>query len=149
MPVVCNNRCFGSRSAENCGFSAVAVIQQGRRHPCFDAVAASHIPDCLEEHRDSPVALRYCDRCPFCTAVRTWNLDIMSRPCTGSLVRYSSPEQYNTDFHGDDFKKMFSYSSYALVRSGYKYMRQSSVALEDGRFCYRNAPFFGLRPSGR
>ena len=25
VPVVCNNRCFGSRSAENCEFSAVAV----------------------------------------------------------------------------------------------------------------------------
>ena len=44
VPVVCNNRCFGSRSAENCGFSAVAVLQQGRPHPCLDAEAASHGP---------------------------------------------------------------------------------------------------------
>ena len=30
MPVLCNNRCRGFRSAENCGFSAVAAHQQGR-----------------------------------------------------------------------------------------------------------------------
>ena len=32
VPVVCNNRYFGSRSEQNCGFSAVAVLQHGRRH---------------------------------------------------------------------------------------------------------------------
>ena len=59
-------------------------------------------------------------------ALGIWTL--FHGPGSGSLVRYSSPEQYkNTDFSGDDFQKMFPYSSYALVRSGYKYMRQSTV----------------------
>ena len=53
VPVVCNNRCFGSRSAENCGFSAVAVPQHGRRHLLRGSEAHPHGP-C--DHRDSPVA---------------------------------------------------------------------------------------------
>ena len=58
-------------------------------HHCHDAEAVSHGPDCLVDHRDSPLALRHGDRCPCCgtcscccsaRAVRTWNLDIVSRP---------------------------------------------------------------------
>ena len=65
------------------GFSVVAVLQQGRPHPCLDAVAASHGPDCLVDFRDSPVALRLVvgrAGAASARAVRTWNLDIISRP---------------------------------------------------------------------
>ena len=50
MPVVCNNRCFGSRSAENCGF-AVAV-HHGRRHSLRGTDAVHGLCD----HGVSPVA---------------------------------------------------------------------------------------------
>ena len=66
MPVVCNNRCLGSRSAENCVVCAVAAHQQGRLHHCHDAEAVSHAPDCLVDHRDSPLALGHGGRCPCC-----------------------------------------------------------------------------------
>ena len=90
-------------SRRNCGLSAVAAQQQGRPHSCHDAVAVSHGSDCLVDHRDSPVALRHCVRCPCCvdvqymllharTALGTWT--VFHGPGSGSLVRYSSPEQY-------------------------------------------------------
>ena len=61
-------------------------------------------------------------------ALGIWTL--FQGPGSGSLVRYSSPEQHkNTDFSRNDFQKMFPYSSYDLVHSGYKYVRQSTVAL--------------------
>ena len=59
MPVVCNNRCFGSRSAENCGF-AVAV-HHGRRHS-LRGTDAVHGP-C--DHGDSPVVCGQGGRCPW------------------------------------------------------------------------------------
>ena len=71
IPVMRNNRCRGSRRAENCGFSEVAAQQQGRLHPCHDAEAVSHGPDCLVDHRDSPVALGQGARCS-CFAGRAY-----------------------------------------------------------------------------
>ena len=43
-------------SAENCGFSAVAVHRQGRRYPYCGAEADPHGSVCSGFHRDSPVA---------------------------------------------------------------------------------------------
>ena len=54
-------------------------------------------------------------------AVRTWNLDIISWPRFWlSLVRFICRLRSTRclDFSGDDFQKMFPYSSYALVDSG-------------------------------
>ena len=109
-----------------------------RLHHCHDAEAVSHVPDCLVDHRDSPLALGHGDRgpccgtCSCCFCTRGSHLEsghFFTALDLAVLVRYSSPEQYkNMDFSGDDFQKMFPYSSYALVRSGYKYMRQSTVA---------------------
>ena len=42
----------------NCGFSAVADVFFGRRHPLRFAVADFHGPDCSACHRDSTVAVR-------------------------------------------------------------------------------------------
>ena len=35
-----------------------AISFQGRRHPCRDAEADPHGPDCSADHRDSAVAVR-------------------------------------------------------------------------------------------
>ena len=53
MPVVCNNRCFGSRSAENCGFTV--AVHHGRRHlfRCAEAVPLG--TDYSADHRDFTV----------------------------------------------------------------------------------------------
>ena len=48
--------------AENCGFSAVAAHQQGRRLPCRTAEAVFHGPDCLDHRGESPVALAQVNR---------------------------------------------------------------------------------------
>ena len=63
-PVVCNDKCLGFSSAENCGFSEVSAHLHGHEHPCHDAEAVSHGPACLVDHRDSPVARRQGARCP-------------------------------------------------------------------------------------
>ena len=43
MPAVVNDRCLWSDSAENCGFSAVAVRRRGRRHLCRGAETVSMV----------------------------------------------------------------------------------------------------------
>ena len=60
-------------------WSSAAVLQlqfiDGRRHPCFCAVAIPCGPDCSENTRDSPVARRHGGRCSFRAG------------CTGSHVQ--------------------------------------------------------------
>ena len=82
MPVVCNNRCFGSRSAENCGFAV--AFHHGRRHHLRGTDAVHGLCD----HGVSPVACGQGGRCPFYAgrAVRTSSI----APCIWqSLVRCS------------------------------------------------------------
>ena len=54
---------------EEVPWSSAAVPQlqfiDGRRHPCFCAVAVPYGPDCSENHKDSPVARRHGGRCSF------------------------------------------------------------------------------------
>ena len=70
-----------SRTAENCGFSAVAVHRWSSSS--FRAAEADpHGPVCPAVHRDSVVAVRICGRCPCC-AVQSL------RCCRGEDIRAS------------------------------------------------------------
>ena len=81
VPVVCNNRCFWFRSAENCGFSAVAFLHHGCRHLLRGSEAHPHGP-C--DHGDSPVVRGSGDRCPC------WWFDgaetVVIRSCSSSKI---------------------------------------------------------------
>ena len=55
-PVVSNHRCSVVQTAENCGVSAVAVLD-GCRHPFHVANADTHGPDHSADHRVSKVAV--------------------------------------------------------------------------------------------
>ena len=72
------------QTAENCGFSAVAV-QQGRRHFLRGAHADSHGP---LDHRDSPVAHGCGGRCPFVAGRAVFLSLLSSGPDARHLGRY-------------------------------------------------------------
>ena len=72
MPVVFNDRCPVLPCLENCGFSTVPALRQGRRHACRDAEAVFHGPDYSADHGDFPVALGQGGRCPCLAGCSTY-----------------------------------------------------------------------------